>query len=111
MSKRHWEDFAKGDIAEYGPRTVTRDEIVAFAQGVDPEPQHLDEKAALASMLGGLSASGWHTCAIAMRLMADGFLRDSSSMGAPGVDEVRWIAPLRPGDTVMLRALVLDTRL
>jgi acyl dehydratase len=111
MSKLHWEDFAKGSVAEYGPRSVTRDEIVAFAQEFDPQPIHLDEEAARASLLGGLAASGWHTCAIAMRMMADGFLLNSSSMGAPGVDEVRWPAPLRPGDSVTLRATVLDTRL
>lgn len=111
MSKLYWEDFAKGNVAEYGPRLVTRDEIVAFAQEFDPQPIHLDEEAARASMLGGLSASGWHTCAIVMRMMADGFLLNSSSMGAPGVDEVRWIVPLRPNDNVTLRATVLDTRL
>jgi acyl dehydratase len=62
-------------------------------------------------MLGGLAASGWHTCALAMRMMADGFLLNSASMGAPGIDEVRWPAPLRPGDSITLRATVLDTRL
>jgi acyl dehydratase len=110
MSKLHWEDFAKGDVAEYGPRTVTREEIVAFAAEFDPQPIHLDDTAARASMLGGLSASGWHTCAITMRMMADGFLLDSSSMGAPGVDEVRWLVPLRPDDRIVLRTTVLDTR-
>ena len=111
VPKLYWEDFAKGHVVEYGPRVVTRDEMIAFAQEFDPQPIHLDEEAARASILGGLSASGWHTCAIAMRMMADGFLLNSSSMGAPGVDEVRWIVPLRPGDSVTLRATVLDTRL
>ena len=110
MSKLFFENFAKGDVTEYGPRTVTRDEIVAFAAEFDPQPIHLDEEAARASMLGGLSASGWHMCAIAMRMIADGFLLNSSSMGAPGVDEVRWLTPLRPGDRITLRAIVLDTR-
>jgi acyl dehydratase len=110
MSKMFFENFAKGSVAEYGPRVVTRDEIVAFAAEFDPQPIHLDEEAARASMLGGLSASGWHTCALAMRMIADGFLLNSSSMGAPGVDEVRWLAPLRPDDSITLRASVLDTR-
>jgi len=110
MARRFFEDFGKGDVAEYGPRTVTREEIVAFAAEFDPQPIHLDEAAGRASMLGGLAASGWHTCALAMRMMADGFLLDAASMGAPGVDEVRWIAPLRPGDSITLRASVLDTR-
>jgi acyl dehydratase len=110
MSKLFWEDFTKGSVAEYGPRLVTRDEIVAFATEFDPQPIHLDEEAARASMLGGLAASGWHMCAIAMRMMADGFLLNSASMGAPGVDEVRWLKPLRPGDSVTLRTVVLDAR-
>jgi len=110
MTEIFWESFSKGDIAEYGPRQVTRDEIVAYATEFDPQPIHLDEEAANASMLGGLSASGWHICALAMRMIADGFLYDASSMGSPGVDEVRWITPLRPGDSIILRATVLNSR-
>jgi acyl dehydratase len=71
---------------------------------------HLDEAAASATMLGGLSASGWHACCILMRMCSDGFILDSASMGAPGVEEVKWLAPIRPGDQLMLRATVLDTR-
>ena len=110
MPKLFWEDFTKGSVIETGPRPVTRDEIVAFAEEFDPQPIHLDEEAGRASMLGGLSASGWHICAIAMRMMVDGFLGNSSSRGAPGVDEVRWHTPLRPGYSVTLRTTVLDTR-
>jgi acyl dehydratase len=110
MTKLHWEDFAAGNIAEYGPRQVTRDEIIAFASEFDPQPIHLDDEAARASMLGGLSASGWHTCSLAMRMIADGILHNAMSMGAPGVDEVRWIVPLRPDESITLRATVLDTR-
>ena len=110
MSKLFWEDFATGSVAEYGPRLVTREETVAFARQFDPQPIHLDEEAARASMLGGLSASGWQTCALAMRMIADGFVLNAASMGSPGVDEVRWHTPLRPGDTITLRATVLDTR-
>jgi acyl dehydratase len=110
VSKLNWEDFKQGSVAEYGPRLVTHDEIVAFATEFDPQPMHLDEAAGQASMLGGLSASGWHMCSIMMRIVVDGFLGNSSSMGSPGVDEARWLAPLRPGDRVSVRATVLETR-
>jgi acyl dehydratase len=110
MSKFYWEDFAPGDIASYGPRTVTREEIVAFAAEFDPQPMHLDEDVARASMLGGLSASGWHSCALLMRIISDGFLLNSSFLGGYGVDEVRWLAPVRPDDSLTVRATVLETR-
>jgi acyl dehydratase len=110
MAKYHWEDFKTGDVAVYGPRLVTREEIVAFAAEFDPQPMHLDEAAASATLLGGLAGSGWHSCALMMRMMADGFLLDSASMGAPGVEDVRWLKPLRPGTQVRLRVSVLDTR-
>ena len=90
---------------------MPRDEMVAFAAEFDPQPMHLDEAAARATMLGGLCASGWFACCILMRMCAEGFVLDSSSMGAPGVDEVRWLVPIRPGDQLTLRATVLDTRL
>ena len=108
--KLSFEDFQPGAINEYGPRLVTREEIVAFAAEFDPQPMHLDEEAGRASMLGGLSASGWHTCCMMMRLAADGFILNSTSMGAPGVDEVRWLAPLRPGRSITLRTTTLETR-
>jgi len=110
MPKLHWEDFQPGAISVYGPRLVTREEIVAFAAEFDPQPMHLDEAAASATLLGGLGASGWHSCCLLMRMIADGFLLDSSSMGGPGVDEVRWLKPLRPGTRIRIRATVLDTR-
>jgi acyl dehydratase len=110
MPKLHWEDFQTGAVAIYGPRLVTREDIVAFAAEFDPQPMHLDEAAAGATMLGGLGASGWHTCCLLMRMIADGFLLDSSSMGGPGVDEVRWLEPLRPGARIRIRSTVLDTR-
>lgn len=110
MSKRYWEDFEPGTVAVYGPRLVTREEIVAFAAEFDPQPMHLDESAAAATLLGGLAASGWHSCCILMRMIADGFINESSSMGAPGVDEVRWLKPLRPGTQVRVRTTVLETR-
>lgn len=110
MAKLYFEDFQPGAVNEYGPRLVTREEIVAFAAEFDPQPMHLDEEAGRASMLGGLAASGWHTCCLLMRMAADGFVLNSASMGAPGVDEVRWLAPLRPDSRITLRTQVLDTR-
>lgn len=109
-TKLYWEDFVPGRVIEYGPRHVSRDEILAFAAEFDPQPFHLDEAAAQNSMLGGLCASGWHSCCILMRMSADGFVLNSSSMGAPGIDEVRWLAPIRPGDDLTLRATVLAKR-
>src|ERR1700687_279812 len=106
----HWEDFQPGAVAVYGPRLVTREEIVAFAAEFDPQPMHLDEAAASATMLGGLGASGWHTCCLLLRMIAGGFILDFRAMGGPGVDEVRWLAPLRPGTRIRIRSTVLDTR-
>ncbi|HVV62453.1 MAG TPA: MaoC family dehydratase [Pseudolabrys sp.] len=108
--KLYWEDFKPGAVAEYGPRRVTREEIVAFASEFDPQPMHLDENAARATLLGGLGGSGWHMCCLMMRMLCDGYLLNSSSMGAPGVDEVRWLAPLRPDTQVRVRTTVLESR-
>lgn len=110
MSQRHWEDFSPGSVLEFGPRLVTREEIVEFAAAFDPQPMHLDEAAARESMLGSLAASGWHSCCLLMRMLSDGFISGLSFMGAQGVEEVRWLAPLRPGETVRARATVLETR-
>jgi acyl dehydratase len=106
-----FEDFPVGASGECPPRIVTREEIVAFAREFDPQPFHLDEEAAKGTFVGELIASGWHTCALTMRIMYDGLIRNSSSMGAPGVDEVRWLKPVRPGDTLTGRWSVLDTRI
>jgi acyl dehydratase len=110
MPKLFFEDFQPGQITEYGEKLVTADEIKEFAAAFDPQPMHLDEAAARATFVGGLCASGWHTCAMMMRLMADGFLLNSSSMGAPGIDEIRWLAPVRPGDRLTARMTVVETR-
>jgi acyl dehydratase len=110
MSRMYFEDFVTGAVREFGPKTVTREEIVAFASEFDPQPMHLDENAAKQSMLGGLAASGWHTAAIAMRLMCDGFLLDSSSQGSPGIEELKWKKPVRPGDALIVRHTILSTR-
>ena len=89
---------------------MTREEIIAFAAEFDPQPMHLDEAAGAASMMGGLAASGWHSCSLLMRIIADGFILNSTSMGSPGIDEVNWLKPLRPGTQVRVRATVLETR-
>jgi acyl dehydratase len=110
LSKLYWEDFIVGSVAEFGSRLVTREEIIAFAAEFDPQPMHMDEEFARSTMLGGLAASGWHTCAIEMRMIVDGFMGDSDSMGSPGIDEVRWLKPVRPGDRLTLRRTILEAR-
>jgi acyl dehydratase len=110
MSRIYFEDLVPGTVIMHGPRIVTREEIVAFAAEFDPQPMHLDEEAAKKTMLGGLSASGWHTCAIMMRLLYDGFVVNAASMGAPGIDEVKWLKPVRPGDTLSVRINLLAKR-
>jgi acyl dehydratase len=107
---RYFEDFSVGEVLPFGPYTVSRAEIVAFAAEYDPQPFHLDEKAAADSMLGGLAASGWHTCALFMRMVALGWLNASASMGSPGIDSLKWKRPVRPGDTLSGRTTVLDSR-
>ena len=108
VSMLYWEDIEAGREVELGERTVTRDEIVAFAREFDPQPFHVDEEAAAAGPFGGLIASGWHTAALFMRLYVDGLLNRAASMGSPGVEDLRWTAPVRPGDTLRGRAVVLE---
>jgi acyl dehydratase len=110
MAVLTFEDFKPGHFGTFGPRHVTREEILAFAAEFDPQPMHLDEAAAKASMLGGLAGSGWHLCSILMRMMFDGFIGRTASMGSPGVNELRWLAPLRPGDDLTLDIEVEEAR-
>ena len=110
MPKYYFEDFNTSWTAEYGPRRVTREEIIGFAAQFDPQPMHLDEEAARKTMLGGLGASGWHSCCILMKMIADGLLLDTASMGAPGIEEVKWLKPVRPGDNLTVRGSVQWTR-
>lgn len=105
-----FEDFKPGHFMTLGPRRVTRDEIIAFATEFDPQPMHLDDEAGRNSLLGGLSGSGWHMCALAMRMQVDGYLNNSKSLGGLGVEEVRWLAPLRPDDLVTLEVHVDKAR-
>ncbi|WP_228259661.1 MaoC family dehydratase [Siculibacillus lacustris] len=107
----HFEDFAAGAVFPLGARRIDRDEIVAFAERWDPQPMHLDEAAGAASMLGGLSASGWHTACVMMRLFVDGLLSKADSRGSPGIESLKWMRPVRPGDTLSADLTILDTRL
>jgi acyl dehydratase len=102
------DDLVAGQVHELGQRTVSREEIIAFARDWDPQPFHLDEDAARETIYGGLIASGWHTVCIFMRLFADGLLRGAAAMGAHGVDELRWLRPVRPGDELHGRVEVLE---
>jgi acyl dehydratase len=106
-----FEDFPPGHFGQFGPRRVSREEMLAFAAEFDPQPMHLDEQAASRSMLKGLSGSGWHLCAIMMRMMVDGFIGRSASLGSPGVNELRWLAPLRPDDDLVLDVEVAGARI
>jgi acyl dehydratase len=110
VPKYYWEDFKVGDTAPIGERVVDKDEVIAFAKTYDPQPFHIDEEAAKQSMFGGLIASGWHTVGMVMRMTVDSYLRDSASLGSPGVDNVRWLKPVRPGDTIRATRKVLETR-
>jgi len=104
------EDFKLGHFGRFGPRHVTREEILAFAAEFDPQPMHLDDEAAKRSLLGGLAGSGWHLCSIMMRMMFDCFIGRTASLGSPGVNELRWLAPFRPGDDLTLDIDVTEAR-
>ena len=105
-----WEDFHEGHVASCGRYVVGREDIMAFARQYDPDPLHLDDSAAEATRLGGIAASGWHVCCIFMRLLDDGLLLKTDSMGSPGVDEARFLRPVYPGAVLTLRRAVLETR-
>lgn len=103
-----FDDFKIGSRIEAGSVTVTAEEIQQFATRFDPQPFHVDSVAAAESIFGGIIASGWHTCAMMMRLAVDGYLHRSASLGSPGVDEVRWLLPVRAGDELTMQCSVLD---
>jgi acyl dehydratase len=105
-----FEDFPPGHFGSFGPRHVTREEMLAFAAEFDPQPMHLDEEAAKRSMLKGLSGSGWHLCSLMMRMMVDGYIGRTASLGSPGVSELKWLAPFRPGDDLVLDVDVVEAR-
>lgn len=106
----HFEDFEVGSSDIYGEKLVTEAEIIAFAREFDPQTIHVDPAAAAESSFGGLIASGLHSCSMMMRLMCDGYMLRSTSRGSPGVDEVRYLLPVRPGDRLRVRMTVIDKR-
>jgi len=106
--KYYWEDFVPGWEYMSPTRTLSAQQITTFAREYDPQTYHTDEEAAKSSPFGGLIASGWQTCAVAMRLMCDGYLLETSCIGSPGLDELRWLKPVRPGDTLRLHTTVLE---
>ncbi len=106
---RYFEDFQVGQVQELGSYVVTREEILAFARQYDPQPFHMDEEAGRSSIYGSIIASGWQTAAICHRLLVRAVLEDSASMGSPGLDELKWLRPVRPGDTLSLRLEVLES--
>jgi acyl dehydratase len=105
-----WEDFRVGDSSDMGSHTFSAEEILAFGRQFDPQPFHSDAEAATASVFGGLIASGWHTCAVGMRLICEQYLNRAASLGSPGVSDIRWLKPVRPGDTLAYRRTVLEAR-
>lgn len=104
------DDFEAGRSYELGSFTLTEAEIIEFATQFDPQPFHVDPQAAAQSAFGGLIASGWHTCAICMRLNCETYINRTVSLGSPGLDNIRWLKPVRPGDTITYRRTVLETR-
>lgn len=110
MPDIYFEDLAAGQEYDLGSRTLNRAAIVDFATEFDPQPFHVDEEAAEQSIYGGLIASGWQTCCVYMRLLCDSFLLQVHSMGSPGVDELRWLGPVRPGDTLSAKLRIDEVR-
>ena len=105
---RWFEDCHPGDVARFGDTFMSEADIVGFAASYDPQPFHLDVEAAKDSIFGGLVASGWHTAAVVMRMIVDHYISPESSMGSPGIDELRWLKPVRPGDRLSVRMTVLE---
>ncbi len=111
MTQDRWfEDYVPGAVHDLGSMVVDEQEVIAFARQFDPQPFHLDKERAERSAFGGLIASGWHTACMAMRLIVDHYLSEVSSEGSPGIDELRWLQPVRPGDQLTVRITILDTR-
>jgi acyl dehydratase len=109
-AERYFEDYEPGAVYEYGHVGVSEADIVAFAERFDPQPIHVDARFAAGGPFSGLIASGWHTAGIAMRLIVDHYLSQVASLASPGVDELRWPAPVRPGDYLRLRTEIVDRR-
>lgn len=107
--KYYWEDFTPGRVFETPTRKLSEEDIVRFAREYDPQTYHTDPEAARATPFGGLIASGWQTCGVTMRLMCEGYLLETSCTGSPGLEELRWLKPVRPGDTLRLKTTVLES--
>jgi acyl dehydratase len=110
LRERYFEDYAVGEVLQFGDELITGDDIVAFARRYDPQPFHVDAAAAASSSFGGLIASGWMTAGVVMRLLVDNFVSPVSSLGSPGMDEIRWARPVRPGDRLKVRVTILALR-
>jgi acyl dehydratase len=110
IEKRYFEDYVSGSVHEFGSIAVEQNEVIAFAQRFDPQVFHTDPELAKSTIFGGLIASGWHTSGLMMRLFADHYLSKVASLGSPGIDELRWHIPVRPGDELSIRVTVLDTK-
>ena len=109
ISDRYFEDYVEGDVHRFGTIAVEADEMIAFAKRFDPQTMHTDPEAAKHTPFGGLIASGWHTAGLVMRLYVEHFLTHVASLASPGLDELRWLKPVRPGDTLSVRVTVLKT--
>ena len=107
---RYFEDYVPGSVHEFGSIAVEEAEMINFARRFDPQPFHMDPEAAKQSIFGGLIASGWHTASLAMRLLVDHYISHVASLGSPGVDELRWLKPVRPGDTLSVRITLLEAQ-
>ena len=110
VRERHFEDYIPGSTAQLGPIDVDEAEVIEFARRYDPQPIHIDPVAAAEGPFGGLIASGWHTASLVMRLLVENYLARDASLASPGVDELRWVWPVRPGDRLHVRATVIEAR-
>lgn len=110
LKQRWFEDYAQGEIFEFGDHLISEAEIIEFAQRYDPQPFHVDPEAARHSLFGGLVASGWMTVAVVMRMLCEHFISSTSALGSPGVDQLRWLLPVRPKDRLRVRVTILDVR-
>jgi acyl dehydratase len=110
VADRHFEDFVPGQVSEFGPIVIDEADVVAFARRYDPQPVHIDPHAATAGPFGGLIASGWHTASLVMRILVEHYLARGAALASPGVDELRWLQPVRPGDVLRVRVTVLEAR-
>lgn len=107
----YWEDFQVGQVREFGSMTLSQDEIIEFAEKFDPQRFHVNPASAEKTIFKGIIASGWHTCSLMMKMMCDEYVLRSSSLGSPGLENIKWLKPVRPGDTLRMRTTVLASRL